>query len=82
VRLWDAATGALQQTLEEHNGAVWSVAFLPDSSLRMSEFEDKTVRLWNVATSALQPTIEGHNDVVCSMANSADLKLVASASSD
>jgi len=30
VRLWDAATGALQQTLEGHSDLVSSVAFSPD----------------------------------------------------
>ena len=30
VRLWDAATGALQQTPEGHTNVVSSIAFLPD----------------------------------------------------
>ena len=33
VRLWDAATGAVLQTLEGHSGSVSSVAFSPDSKV-------------------------------------------------
>jgi WD40 repeat protein len=33
VRLWDAATGALLQTLEGHSDSVTSVAFSPDNKL-------------------------------------------------
>jgi len=33
VRLWDAATGALLQTLEGHTDSVFSVAFSPDGKL-------------------------------------------------
>jgi WD40 repeat protein len=33
VRLWDTATGALQQTLEGHTDSITSVAFSPDSKL-------------------------------------------------
>jgi WD40 repeat protein len=54
VRLWDAATGALQQTLKGHSDWVTSVAFSPDSRLLASASEGKTVRLWDTATGALQ----------------------------
>jgi WD40 repeat protein len=52
VRLWDTATGALQQTLQGHSDAVMSVAFSPDSELLASASGDK-VRLWGTATGIL-----------------------------
>jgi WD40 repeat protein len=64
VRLWDVATGGLQQTLKGHSGMVWSVAFSPNSRLLASASEDKTVRLWDVATGALQQTLKGHSRIV------------------
>ena len=54
VRLWDAATGAIQQTLEGYSGEVMSVAFSPDSGLLASASIDETVRLWDAATGILQ----------------------------
>ena len=82
VRLWDPATGTLQQTLEGHTDWVESVAFSPDGRLLASSSLDKTVRLWDLATGALQQTLEGHTDPVQSMAFSPDGQLLASSSSD
>jgi WD40 repeat protein len=36
VKVWDAATGSLQQTLYGNSGTVWSVAFSHDSKLLAS----------------------------------------------
>ncbi|KAG4429032.1 hypothetical protein IFR05_015485 [Cadophora sp. M221] len=76
VRLWDAATGALQQTLRGHTDDVASVAFSPDGKQVVSGSDDKTVRLWDAATGALQQTLEGHTDDVASVAFSTNGKQV------
>ncbi|KAL5327862.1 hypothetical protein ACEPPN_005568 [Leptodophora sp. 'Broadleaf-Isolate-01'] len=82
VRLWDAATGALQQTLEGHSSTVTSVAFSPDGTQVVSGSGDETVRLWDAATGALQQTLEGHSGWVTSVAFSADGTQVVSGSGD
>ncbi|OBT60675.1 hypothetical protein VE03_09889, partial [Pseudogymnoascus sp. 23342-1-I1] len=71
VRVWDTATGTLQQTLEGHSE--WLLA---------SASDDKTVKVWDAATGTLQQTLKGHTDAVSSIAFSHDSKLLASASDD
>ncbi|KAJ5255842.1 hypothetical protein N7505_010993 [Penicillium chrysogenum] len=82
VRLWDTATGGLQQALEGHSDWVNSVAFSPDGRLLASGSYDNTVRLWDTATGGLQQTLEGHSDWVNSVAFSPDGRLLASGSGD
>jgi WD40 repeat protein len=62
VRLWDAVTGAVLQTLKGHSKSVYSVAFSPDGRQVISGSSDNTVRLWDTATGAALQTLEGHSD--------------------
>jgi WD40 repeat protein len=57
VRLWDVATGALQQTLEGHNNFVNSVAFSPDGKQVVSSSYNHKTWLWDATTGALQQTL-------------------------
>lgn len=48
VRIWDVATGGLQQKLRGHRDSVTSVAFSPDGNRVASGSWDMTIRIWNV----------------------------------
>ncbi|KAH8703496.1 WD40-repeat-containing domain protein [Talaromyces proteolyticus] len=82
VKLWDTATGALQETLEGHTHSVQSVAFSPFSKLLASGSDDKTVKLWDTVSGILQQTLGGHTHSVQSVAFSPFSKLLASGSDD
>lgn len=59
VRLWDAATGALQQTLKGHLSWINSVAFSPNGARLASASDDKTMRLWDAVIGTPQQALEG-----------------------
>ena len=58
LRLWDVKTGDHLKTLNGHEGAVWSVAFSPDSKTLASGGLGRTVRLWDVKTGKLIKTLK------------------------
>jgi WD40 repeat protein len=72
VRVWNAATGQVEQTLEGHSDRVTSVAFSPDGGKVASGSYDGTVRVWNAATGQVEQTLEGHSGGVASIAFSPD----------
>ncbi|MEG4057044.1 MULTISPECIES: WD40 domain-containing protein, partial [unclassified Microcoleus] len=83
--------GALQQavsqvkernTLEGHNGWVWSVAFSPDQKTLASGSSDKSIKLWNLQTRKLITMFTGHSGFVVTVGFSLDGKTLASGSSD
>ncbi len=68
--------------LEDHTGAVSSVALSSDGKTLASGSYDNTIKLWDVATGKLLQTLSGHSSWVLSVAWSSDGKTLASGSDD
>src|SRR5262249_10560658 len=50
VKMWDAETGQLLHTFEEHPCCILSVALSPDGQRLASASEDRTVKVWDTQT--------------------------------
>jgi WD40 repeat protein len=57
VRLWDAQSGALLRTLEEHSGGLGSLAFSPDGKTGASDGYNGPVKVWDAQTGGLKYTL-------------------------
>ena len=82
VRIWNTATGELEDELEGHASCVESVAFSHNGRFIVSGSWDKTIRIWNTATCETTFILMGHEGAVQSIAISRNDKLVVSGSSD
>ena len=58
VKVWDAATGELVQTLQGHSDAVSAVAFSGDGTRLASGSGDQMVKVWDAATGELVQTLQ------------------------
>ena len=82
VKVWDAASGALLQTLEGHNGYVRSVCYSPCGRTLCSGSEDNAVKVWDAASGKLLQTLEGHAGYVTSVCYSPCGRTLCSGSND
>ncbi|MEI6286701.1 MAG: RING finger protein [Bacillota bacterium] len=81
IKIIDADSGEIVETLTGHSELVRSVAFSEDGKRLVSGSDDKTVKVWNLATGKSKD-LSGHKGWVKSVAFSPDGKVVASGSFD
>jgi WD40 repeat protein len=82
MRLWDSATGQLQQTFSGHSSPVTSFDISHDNERIVSGSDEGVIKLWNATTGELQQTFEGHSDYVYTVVFSPDGQSIASGSAD
>ena len=82
VRIWNMATGELEDELEGHTDIVLSVAFSHNGRFIVSGSGDETVRIWNTATCDTRYMLTGHTSDVRSVAISKNDEFMVSGSYD
>ena len=82
IKLWDAQSGKLLQTLTGHTSAVSSVAFSPDGTRIVSGSMDNSIRLWDAQSGKLLQTLTGDTSFVSSVAFSPDGTRIVSGAGD
>ncbi len=68
IKIWNAETGLLLNTINGHNYSVLSVAFSPDNTKIVSGSRVCSIKIWNAETGLLLNTLNGHNYSVLSVA--------------
>jgi len=83
IKIWNAETGQLLNTLYSHTGLVLSVTFSPDNLRIASNSMDRSIKIWDTYSGQLLNTLTGHTHYVKSVAFSSDnLKIVSGSSDD
>ncbi|HUG93766.1 MAG TPA: hypothetical protein VML55_23255 [Planctomycetaceae bacterium] len=84
VIIWDVETRRKLQTLEGHNGEVYTVAFSPDDDGKWiaSGGEDSAVKIWDSHAGTFVRNFRGHTGLVSSLAFSPDGRRLVSGSRD
>jgi WD40 repeat protein len=84
VAVWEWQAGSWQQkhTLKGHNGAVFSIAFAPDSPRLASASEDKEIKVWDLQTGQEVLALKGNSAMVRAVAFSRDGRRLAGALED
>jgi WD40 repeat protein len=80
VRIWDAATGRLHTTIENHSDWVLGVAFA--GPVLLSAGRDKTAKAWDLKANESTTTFPEHQNIVYSVAGRADGGVAVSVGAD
>jgi WD40 repeat protein/serine/threonine protein kinase len=82
IKIWNAATGKLERTLDGHELGVTGLVFSPDGKRLASSSLDKTVKVWDPRVERALLTFDKHPAAVWALAFSPDGQVLATASSD
>jgi len=82
AKIWDAASGALAQTLQGHSGGVNHASYSADGKQIVTASADGTARVWDAATGQEKLQLKGHTGAVNSASFNADDTLIVTASDD
>ncbi|GAB2213345.1 hypothetical protein Droror1_Dr00021374 [Drosera rotundifolia] len=67
VKIWDASTGLLIQTLHECLGSVLDLTITHDNKTVIAASSSNNLYVWDVSTGRISHTLTGHTDKVCAV---------------
>jgi WD40 repeat protein len=82
LKLWNATTGKVQQSLAGHLNAITAIAFNPEGIYLATAGLDSRVKIWDVTTNGAVMSLDGYLDTVLDIAYSPDGKQLATAGRD
>jgi WD40 repeat protein len=82
IRLWNANTGKIISTLNDHQESVTTMQFMPNGKILVSAGVDRTIRFWDLEHRQLLKTIQAHEQAINALAISQDGQLIISGSLD
>jgi WD40 repeat protein len=82
IKVWDAASGELVDTLVKHETQVIESALSPDGTRMVTASSDSTLKIWDTATGKLALVLRGHESRVSSVAFTPDGRRIVSGSHD
>ena len=82
VRIYNARSGELELSIEQHADWVLAIAFSPDGSLIATGSRDKSARVFKSRTGDLESTYTGHSDAVFGIGFTGDGTRLCSAGRD
>ncbi len=84
VIIWDAASGDLEQVVQDQGEAVYAVTFSPDERLLATASKDKTAAIWDISgeTPRKIQTLYDHTNSVSDVKFSPNGRCLATASLD
>ncbi|XP_032227402.2 F-box/WD repeat-containing protein 7 isoform X2 [Nematostella vectensis] len=77
VKVWDATTGNLLQSLHGHTRGIWCLRFL-SSSILISGSYDKSIRVWNLRTGICARILLSHEAPIWAIERKKDILISGS----